>query len=124
MNIRDSRQKVVMAWACRAFTAKVARSGIERCLRFFEEAAELVHALGLSRAQCDAVLDRVFSRPKGRPEQEFGGAGTTLLALAECEGYSADECEASELKRLLALPDEHWHKRQNAKDEEGLGERV
>jgi len=121
---RDGRQRVIMAWACRAFTVKVARNTIERCLRFFEEAAELVHALGLTRAQCDAVLDRVFSRPKGKPEQEIGQAGMTLLALAECEGYSADECEAAEIKRVLALPDDHWRKRQNAKAEQGLGGKV
>lgn len=121
---RDGRQRVVMAWACRAFTVKIARNPIERCLRFFEEAAELVHALGLSRAQCDAILDRVFSRPKGNPEQEIGQVGLTLLALAECEGFSADEAEAAELKRILSLPDEHWRKRQNAKAEAGLGGKV
>ncbi|HRF08514.1 MAG TPA: hypothetical protein PL193_07710 [Xanthobacteraceae bacterium] len=121
---RDSRQKVAMAWACRAFTPQVARNAIERAQRFFEEAGELAQACGLSRAQCDAILDRVFARPKGSAEKEFGDVGLTLLTLAEAEGYSADECEARQLAAAQAKPDAHWRARQNAKAKSGLGQEV
>jgi NTP pyrophosphatase (non-canonical NTP hydrolase) len=94
---RDGRQRIAIAWAVRAFTAKVARNGIERAQRFFEEAGELAQAVGLTREQCDAILDRVFARPRGSVEKEIGDAGLTLITLAEAEGYSADECEARTL---------------------------
>ena len=124
IDARNGRQKIAIAWACRAFTAKVARNGIERSMRFFEESAELVQAVGLTREQCDAILDRVFARPRGNVEKEIGDAGLTLITLAEAEGFSADECEARTLAHVQSKPDSHWQGRQNAKAEQGLGQKV
>lgn len=53
-----------------------------RVYRFIEEALELAQALGCTREKAHALVDYVFGRPAGKPEQELGGTMITLAALA------------------------------------------
>src|SRR5690348_13319130 len=42
----------------------------ERACRFFEEACELVQALGIREDEAEALVIRQFKRPKGEPFKE------------------------------------------------------
>lgn len=92
----------------------------ERSLRFIEEAIETVQPF-LSRDDIARVASVVYSKPVGDVRKEAGGAGITLLALAECNSFSLDEAIEDELDRVSALPAQRFHNRnmQNARD--GIG---
>jgi hypothetical protein len=113
--IRDERQKRVYDWGIRAFGLAHMTNRIERSARFLEEACELVQAIGLPEATAQRVLAHVYTKPSGRPTQEFGGVGVTQLALAHCIGVSADECELREIMRVESMPVEHWARRNRDK---------
>ena len=78
-------QQAVLEWMAKVFPARLYRDRQQRCLRFFEEATELVQAFGLPEQQALNVLSYVYARPEGEPAQEVGGVGVTLLALCSTE---------------------------------------
>ncbi|PZP71741.1 hypothetical protein [Methylorubrum populi] len=71
----------------------------ERRARFAEEAMEWVQSLGATADEMHQLVDYVFSRPKGEPGQEAGGALTTAAVLAEFTGYDLMGCGERELRR-------------------------
>jgi hypothetical protein len=116
---REERQRMIYEWVVRVFGTRNAMSG-ERAARFVEEAVELVQAVGLSRERVMAIVDVVYSRPKGDVFQEIGGVGLTLLALAAAVNYSAEVAEVAEMCRVFAKSDAHFRARQTEKAGQGI----
>lgn len=93
-------QREVGQWAVSCFGIERANDPRERNLRFLEESIELVQANGLSHEEALAVLDYVYSRPRGSVAQEVGGAIVTLAALCRAAGISLDDAATTELSRI------------------------
>jgi hypothetical protein len=74
-------QEHVRVWVDACFGAELANDKHIRNVRFLEEACELVQACDCTAEQAHAVVDYVFKRKQGKPEQELQGALTTLTAL-------------------------------------------
>jgi hypothetical protein len=111
----DDRQRVVIEWGERCFGADHMQDKIVRSARFFEEAAELVQAVGLSRDHAMRAFNHVYSREPGEPMQEVGGVANTLMALCGTLGLSFDVCQIAEIERCLAKDPSHFAKRNEAK---------
>ena len=73
-------------WLVACFGREVAQDRTIRNHRFFEEACELVQAGDMTRYEAYALVDAVFSRPKGQKVQEVGGVMTTLGAWCLANG--------------------------------------
>jgi NTP pyrophosphatase (non-canonical NTP hydrolase) len=82
------------------FSMQVCRDGVERNHRFLEESLELVQSLGCTRSEAHQLVDYVFDRPIGEPEQELGGTLLTLVALANCHDMDLDKAGEIELARV------------------------
>lgn len=115
---RDNRQAVVVEWGIRCFGKEHMDDRIVRAARFFEEAAELVQAVGLTREHALRAFNHVYERAPGSVDQEAGGVGVTLLALCDVLGLSADTCEIREINRCLSKPTESFAARNRAKVEQ------
>jgi len=119
-NDRDQRQLKVAEWVIRAFGESSQYDIKHRGLRFLEEAMELYQAVGGDPELAHNMVTHVFSRPPGKISQEIGGSGLTLLSLAEAAGFRADEEEAKELRRVEAMPLEHFKRREKEKRDAGF----
>jgi hypothetical protein len=86
-------------WLDACFPASVRADRSERTHRFLEEALELAQANGCSRDDVIALVDYVFRRPAGQPDQEVGGVMVTLASLCSAVGISMDEAGNRELDR-------------------------
>lgn len=117
---RDARQAAVADWARRAFGEARAASVPHRALRLLEEACEVYQAAGAGQPQAHQLLDFVFSRPPGIVDQELGGVGVCLLALAQAVGVSADAVEAREVERVLHRPIDGFQRRDQDKVDAGF----
>lgn len=117
---RSARQHRVNAWCAEAFGSDHAASVPERALRLIEEAVEAAQAAGINSVMAHRLVDHVYSRPAGELEQELGGVGLTLLALASAAGMDADHAEQQELNRVLSKPASHFTARNAAKIAAGL----
>lgn len=100
-----SFQKRVFQWVTHAFGKTKAESLQERNRRFFEEAIELVQALGMTKDECTYLVDYVYGRDVGEVGQELGGVSVTLHALAEAAGHSLDSRGEEELARVWTCVD-------------------
>lgn len=79
-------QERVRNWCVECFGKTTADDKPERVWRFLEEALELAQALGATPAEAKSLIEYVFGRPSGEPEQEVGGVMITLAALcAACD---------------------------------------
>ena len=97
---RPPSQSDISEWIVSLFGERAAEDGEERCQRFLEEALELTQATGnLSREQAHKLVDYVYDRKVGDPEQELGGAALTLLALASQMGFDLQEALEKEFSR-------------------------
>jgi len=65
---------------------------VRRNHRFLEESIELFQALGCSAKEAHQLVDYVFSRPVGDPQQELGGTMVTLGCLANEAGLNIESC--------------------------------
>lgn len=92
-------QRRVADWMMETFSMEVTRDTTERNHRFLEEALELVQSLNCTREEAHMLVDYVFGRPIGAPEQEVGGVSVTLAALCNAAGMDATECAERELAR-------------------------
>lgn len=119
MNTRDERQQRVYEWVRTTF-GLANQDAHERALRFFEEAVELAQAEGVPENELVRIVQHVCAKPAGRPEQEAGGAGTTLLAYCASKGFSADDAERREFERVLTIPAEHFRQRHRVKSDAGI----
>lgn len=77
----------------------------ERALRFLEEALELVQACGLKESDVQRMSYHVFSRDAGDTDQELGGAGVTLYALAHARGFNLETLVDHEIARVARNKD-------------------
>ena len=94
-----SYQARVEKWLEACFPPSVRADRGERTHRFLEEALELAQANGCTRVDALALVDYVFGRPSGQPEQEIGGVMVTLASLCSASGIDMDEAGNRELDR-------------------------
>lgn len=100
-------QARVARWMRACFTATICGDVQERCHRFYEEAGELVQALGMTREDAHMLVDYTWNRPKGNPSQEVGGVMVTLAALClALDGVNMQHEGDVELARIWGKIDE------------------
>lgn len=92
-------QARVEQWLEACFPPQVRADRNERTHRFLEEALELAQANGCSRSEAMVLVDYVFGRPKGQPDQEVGGVMVTLASLCSATGLNMGEAGDRELER-------------------------
>lgn len=95
----SSYQQRVERWLDACFPPAVRSDRAERTHRFLEEALELAQANGCSRDDALALVEYVFGRPVGRPDQEVGGVMVTLAGLCSASGINMDDAGERELER-------------------------
>lgn len=95
-------QNRVFSWINRCFGARIAMDITERNLRFLEEALELVQATGLSKYEVLELVEYVYHRPVGAPQQGVGGTMVCLAALCSAVGIDLDVAAELELTRCHA----------------------
>lgn len=93
-------QKRVINWLMECFSMEICRDTVERNHRFLEESLELVQSLGCTASEAHQLVDYVYGRPVGEPEQEAGGVMVTLVALCFAADLDAQECGEKELARI------------------------
>lgn len=59
----------------------------------------MAQANGCSRSDAIVLVDYVFNRAKGEPDQEVGGVMVTLASLCSATGLNMDEAGDRELAR-------------------------
>jgi hypothetical protein len=116
---RDRRQKEIYAWVVATFGKENAVI-TERVLRLFEEVVELAQAEAVPPVALHGLISHVYGKAPGKPEQEAGGIGTTLLAYCAARGFSADDAEAAEAARVLAIDPQYFRERHNKKAAAGV----
>lgn len=94
-----SYQCRVEDWLTACFSPSVRRDRHERTHRFLEEALELAQANGCLREEAKALVDYVYSRPKGNLELEVGGVMVTLAGLCSATGVDLEQAANQELQR-------------------------
>lgn len=99
MSVEHTFQGRVINWMMETFSMEVCRDTTERNHRFLEESLELVQATGCTQAEAHMLVDYVFGRPVGEPEQEVGGVMVTLAALCSAADFSMAECGDREVAR-------------------------
>ena len=120
---RVSRQIQVVDWVKKCFGDE-AMTTTERANRFFEEAVELYQSCDMPKEDAIKLVDYVYGRKKGDPNQEIGGVGLTLLVLSEALLLYADVEERRELEGVLSKHPSYFQKRQNSKADQGVGMRA
>ena len=93
-------QDRVRDWVLACFGEVIAADVTERNHRFLEEALELVQAKGCTVSEARQLVDYVFARPVGDPNQEVGGVLVTLAALCEPSGIDMVQAGEAELARV------------------------
>lgn len=107
-------QARVREWAVGCFGHAIASDKVERNYRFLEEALELVQALGCAKEDALKLVDYVYGRPVGEPNQEVGGVMVSLAALCAANHMMMKRCAWQELRRCWDKI-EHIRKKQAAK---------
>lgn len=92
----------------------------ERATRVLEEAIELAQAEGVGEARAKRLMEHVYSRPKGEPNQEAAGTMVCLLAWAAAANYNLYGLAITELCRIESYSVEYFQKRLKAKSDAGL----
>lgn len=92
-------QRDVDEWLLSCFPAKVRKNKLERTHRFLEEALELAQANDCSKEDAISLVEYVFSREKGEPNQEVGGVMVTLASLCSATEIDMNEAGNEELDR-------------------------
>lgn len=118
MNINEAKARIGR-WVTKCFGPESLASRHERVLRLLEEALELAQAEKVSRMEVEKLVSRVFSRPVGRPQQEFSGVILTAFAYSACTDYDVLGTAEEELVRIEALPVAHFRRRHESKLDDG-----
>lgn len=94
-------QEEVWEWFKRCFGPDVILqlNSKVRNSRFFEEATELIQACGMSRKDAHYMVDYIFDKQKGEPNQEVGKVTIALMALCIGRGIDWLEETRSAIKR-------------------------
>lgn len=93
-------QDRAQSWLIACFGRDIANDRTERNHRFLEEALELVQANGCTQSEARQLVDYVYGRPAGNPDQEVGGVMNTLAALCCASGLRMFEAGAREMDRV------------------------
>jgi len=109
-----------VSWITSSFGWEVFRDKHERGRRFLEEVVELNQAMGVPHEDALRIVNHVYSRPVGKVEQEMGGVGITLLGLCGAMSLDFQKLTKRELDRVLALPADHFRKRNVLKAQAGI----
>jgi DNA repair exonuclease SbcCD ATPase subunit len=96
----ESYQERVGKWMNACFPPEVIADVVERNFRFLEESLELVQSLGASKEQATRLVDYVYARSIGEPQQEAGGVMVTLAALCNASNLNINKCAEDELSRV------------------------
>ena len=99
-------QNRVDSWVMACFGIVVRHDKRERQHRFFEEAGELIQALGTTREEAHQLVDYVYDRTAGDPAQEVGGVLLTLAALCNASRVSMQQAGETELARVWTKIDQ------------------
>lgn len=100
-NTNQSFQARVAPWMEECFGDAISNDKTERNHRFLEESLELVQSLGLTTSEAHKLVDYVFSRPVGEPQQEVGGTMVTLAALCLASDMNMHDCAEAELTSIF-----------------------
>lgn len=95
-------QAMTRSWVELCFGRQIADDPVERGDRLAEEVLELLQAVGYDRRRIFALVDYVWSRPVGEPEQEVGGVMVTLAAFCAAHGIDMRLAGETELLRILS----------------------
>lgn len=112
--------RIAFDWAIRAFGKKHVYNMPIRALRCAEEAVELCQAYNADKATMLQLVEAVYSREVGIPDQEIGGVLMSINVLCAANDYDPDRVFERELVRVLAKPVEHFTKRNQDKIDLGL----
>lgn len=93
-------QRHVDAWMQACFGSEIAADLGERNHRFLEEALEFVQAHGCTASEAHQLVDYVFGRPVGEPDQEAGGVLVTFAAHCNAAGIDAAKAYTAEITRV------------------------
>ena len=119
MRLSELESRIVR-WITSSFGWELFRNRHERGRRFLEEVVELNQAMGVSHEDALRIVNHVYSRPVGQIDQEMGGVGITLLGLCGSLDLDFQELTKRELDRVLALPADHFRKRNALKAQAGI----
>ncbi len=75
-------QRRAWNWVIECFGRDLANDRAERNRRFLEETVELVQSLGCDKTTILQIVEYVYARDTGIPEQEVGGVMVTLQRYA------------------------------------------
>jgi NTP pyrophosphatase (non-canonical NTP hydrolase) len=78
-------------WANTCFGPDIVNNLEERNYRFLEEALELVQSLHCSKEDAHKLVDYVYNKPVGDPEQETGGVLVSLALLCYINNIDLNE---------------------------------
>jgi NTP pyrophosphatase (non-canonical NTP hydrolase) len=112
---------IALDWAIRSFGKDHVYDMPVRVLRLVEEVVELAQAHDIPYSQLHRLIDIVYDRPRGDPEQEIGGVMMVATLFCAVCGVEADEVFHRELRRVLEKSPEHFAKRNQEKIDLGLG---
>lgn len=99
-NMDGSFQSRVQPWMLACFGEMIAGDREERNHRFLEEALELVQSTGCTESEAHQLVDYVYGRAIGEPNQEVGGVMVTLAALCLANALDMHEAGETELARI------------------------
>jgi NTP pyrophosphatase (non-canonical NTP hydrolase) len=112
--------QIALDWACRSFGTEHVYNFPIRALRVAEEAVELAQAYRIPKEKMLDLVEIVYSRPPGEPDQELGGVAMTAEVLAAAHGHDLNAYFEIELRRVLAKSTEHFARRNQDKIDIGL----
>lgn len=139
-----ARQHLTGEWAKRCFGADSVEMAAARAAPLLEEACEAfqslielqrkvnpqylkdkeIYTLPDIRAFAHRIVDRVLDNPPGEIHNELGGVMVAALCAAHGLGISLDECEKSEVTRILekekVLGPEYFAARKQKKVDAGV----
>ncbi len=96
----DTFQSRVRPWLLACFGEMIAGDRGERNHRFLEESLELVQSTGCTASEAHQLVDYVYGRDVGEPQQEVGGVMVTLAALCLANDLDMHGCGEVELARV------------------------
>lgn len=100
-----SFQLRVQPWMHACFGEEISADKLERGDRLFEEVLELLQSVDYPRERIAALTAYVWSRPKGEPAQEVGGAMVTFAAWCLAHGLDMHAAGETELARIWTKVD-------------------
>ncbi len=99
-NVAGTFQSRVQTWMMACFGEMISGDREERNHRFLEEALELVQSTGCTAHEAHQLVDYVYGRDTGEPQQEVGGVMVTLAALCLANALDMHQCGETELARI------------------------